>query len=120
MYYGLLKEEIRQRRDEGCRIPASLLRRFNELHPKQDEFNSDLLDPIYQELEGLEPDPGLAEAEPNDLDQIRALRPDGPRVMAWSSSDDEPTNCWARLHGAWTGRAVGCALGKPGGHQCQT
>src|SRR5438093_738953 len=51
-----------------------------------------------------------AGAEPNELGAIRALRPDGPRDLDWKPSDEEALD---RFHGAWTGRAVGCALGKP-------
>ncbi len=65
---------------------------------------------LYDELDAV-PDPaGLAEREPDDLDAIRALRPDGPRDLGWHPTDDELLD---RFHGAWTGRAAGCALGKP-------
>ena len=61
-------------------------------------------------LRALPDDPALAEAEPNDLDQIRALRPDGPRRM-W---DELPMVEYAdRLEGALLGRMAGCTLGAP-------
>jgi hypothetical protein len=66
--------------------------------------------PLWEALDGLEPNAGLARAEPNELAAIRALRPDGPRDLDWRPGDRELVD---RLHGAWTGRAVGCALGKP-------
>lgn len=48
--------------------------------------------------------------EPNGLDAIRALRPQGPRKM-WSKL--ETTGLADRLKGAWLGRAAGCTLGAP-------
>ena len=47
--------------------------------------------------------------EPNDLASIQALRQDS-RAFAPSAIDDKLAD---QLHGAWLGRAAGCALGKP-------
>lgn len=49
------------------------------------------------------------EPEPTDLQSIRALARPFP-CSTWSGSDAELRD---RLHGAWLGRCVGCALGKP-------
>ncbi len=108
--YNLLHEEFIQRRDEGCVIPSALRQRFQELHKDKDAWNYVAIDPIYDALMELEPDAALAAKEPNDLEQIRAMRPAGPRDLKWAPKDDELLD---RLHGAWTGRCVGCALGKP-------
>jgi ADP-ribosylglycohydrolase len=49
--------------------------------------------------------------EPSDLQGIRAARPaDRPTLPPLSLSDGELED---KLHGAWTGRCVGCLLGKP-------
>ncbi len=49
--------------------------------------------------------------EPSDLEGIRAARPaNGPRLPALSLSDAELED---RVYGAWTGRCIGCLLGKP-------
>ncbi|KPC67648.1 crystallin [Streptomyces sp. NRRL WC-3753] len=48
-----------------------------------------------------------ADAEPTDLDRIRALCPD------WPSPRPAASVSAARLEAAWLGRAVGCLLGKP-------
>lgn len=50
--------------------------------------------------------------EPDDLDSIRAARPDRrcPPLPALTSDD---ALLFDRLQGAWLGRCVGCALGKP-------
>ncbi len=108
--YRLLKHELTQRRDEGCIIPASLRSRIEALDSQRDGYDCARIDPLYDELMSLQEDAALAAREPNDLEAIRAQRPDGPRDLGWSPSDDE---AFDRFHGAWTGRAVGCALGKP-------
>jgi ADP-ribosylglycohydrolase len=108
--YILLKEEFIQRADEGCEIPETLRKRFSSLDPIKDGWNPEAIDPLYDELMDLPSDPSLAKKEPNDLPAIRALRPDGPRDLSWHPAKDELSD---RLHGAWTGRCVGCALGKP-------
>jgi ADP-ribosylglycohydrolase len=108
--FNLLHEEFIQRRDEGCVIPERLVQRFRELSRDKDQWNYAVIDPLYDELMALEPDAALAAKEPNELAEIRALRPEGPRDLKWKPSDEEALD---RFHGAWTGRAVGCALGKP-------
>src|SRR5262245_24963558 len=107
---NLLQQEITQRRDEGCEIPEGLYARIGALDPTRDAHDRGRIDPLYDELMALPDDPALAAAEPNELDAIRALRPPGPRDLDLRLSDEEALD---RLHGAWTGRAVGCALGKP-------
>ncbi len=56
--------------------------------------------------------PGVAtrQYEPNALERIRALRPDGPRRL-WQQLDT--TGLEDKLKGAWLGRAIGCTLGAP-------
>jgi len=107
---NLIKEELIQRRDEGCVIPEHLENAILACHPTLDAWNTEKIDPLYDALMKLEPDPKLAAQEPNELAAIRALRPDGPRDLKWQPSESELID---RLHGAWLGRASGCALGKP-------
>src|SRR4051794_18826788 len=107
---NLLKHEITQRRDEGCALPASLLARIQALDAVRDAYDRRTIDPLYDELMELPDDASLAAAEPNELAQIRALRPAGPRDLGWNPEDVVALD---RFHGAWTGRSVGCALGKP-------
>jgi len=111
--YLLLAEELRQRRDEGCDIPAEIWDRFQRLDADGDGWQEWAIWSIYDELDELEPDAGLAAREPNELEEIRALRPDGPRDLGWAPTEAELLD---RLHGAWTGRGVGNALGKPVEH----
>lgn len=104
----LLREEFQQRRDEGCQIPDHLRQAAAMIG--EEEAWSPAVDRVYDALMALEPDPALAAQEPNDLAAIRAARPEGPRDLRWQPSADELVD---RLHGAWIGRCVGCALGKP-------
>ncbi len=62
------------------------------------------------ELERLPIDQDLAKEEPNDLEQIQALRPPGPRRM-WNTFDKHAYG--DRLEGALLGRMAGCILGAP-------
>ncbi len=55
--------------------------------------------------------PGFAFVEPSDLEGIRAARPsNGPDLPSLSLTGAEMED---KIHGAWTGRCVGCLLGKP-------
>lgn len=55
------------------------------------------------------PEPGLYAREPNELEKIRALRPEGPRQLALPG-DSELAD---RMAGAVLGRFAGCLLGVP-------
>ncbi len=107
---GLLMMEMKQRRDEGVQIPPAFHQAVAALNPQQDAWNEDKVWPLYDELMAMPEDAALAANEPNDLAAIRSLRPGGPRDLHWTPCDAELLD---RLHGAWTGRATGCALGKP-------
>ncbi|HLK58172.1 MAG TPA: ADP-ribosylglycohydrolase family protein [Chthonomonadaceae bacterium] len=48
--------------------------------------------------------------EPSDLEGIRAARPDRPQLPSLALTDAELED---KVYGAWTGRCVGCLLGKP-------
>lgn len=63
-----------------------------------------------RKLEQARPRRKAREREPNDLDAIRALRPEGPRRM-WGRFRARGLS--HRLRGAWLGRAAGCTLGVP-------
>ncbi|MFA5205943.1 MAG: ADP-ribosylglycohydrolase family protein [Lentisphaeria bacterium] len=107
---ALLQGELVQLADEGWIIPERLRERVDMLHPVHDAYNEAPILALYAELEHLERDPGFDFVQPNELDAIRRERPDGPRQLPLKLTDDELLD---RLHGAWTGRACGCALGKP-------
>lgn len=63
-----------------------------------------------QKLARLPVGRALKAAEPDALEAIRKLRPDGPRIMGKDLTDGEYRR---RLRGAWLGRAAGCTLGAP-------
>jgi len=73
--------------------------------------NEVLFNAVYAELDKLPKDPTFFWIEPNELDEIRQARPkNAPTVPPMTLSDEQLLDC---LHGAWIGRSVGCALGKP-------
>jgi ADP-ribosylglycohydrolase len=63
-----------------------------------------------KELQELPIDPELAKQEPNSLEEIRSLRPSGPRRI-WGRFDESMYR--SRLEGALLGRMAGCTLGAP-------
>jgi ADP-ribosylglycohydrolase len=72
---------------------------------------------VERELERLtalvqkaEPDAELLRREPDDLEAIRALRPDGPRKLDPLPDAEDLED---RILGAWLGRGAGCTLGVP-------
>ena len=68
------------------------------------------LDNMSEHLAGMRVPPELARNEPDDLEDIRAQRPAGPRRLALNLTEAQLLD---RLHGAWIGRAAGCILGIP-------
>lgn len=100
----LLQEEVVQRRQEGFQIGN-----FAERIQAAADDNEELLT-LYEELRQL---PAVADfpfQEPNDLQAIRSLRPQGPRECTIMVEGDA---LYDRFYGAWLGRSIGCALGKP-------
>lgn len=78
-----------------------------------DDFVGELretLDKLTHRVSGMPVDKDLLAKEPDELDQIRKLRPEGPRVLELNLSEEELED---RILGAWMGRAAGCMLGVP-------
>ena len=101
---NLLKEEIQQRREEGCDVTGFAER----LEAAPTDMAS--LHALYDELMAVEGDAALAANEPSDLAGIRALRPASAQAKIGFS--DAPVDK-DLFRGAWLGRSCGCALGKP-------
>ncbi len=97
-YNSLLKDEIVQRREEGCDVEG-----FAASAASIAEAEA-----IYNELQALEP--GLDYEEPSTLEAIRAERPQGQRRMRLNLSADTLRD---KVLGGWLGRCAGCQLGKP-------
>ncbi len=102
---NLLKDEVEQRREEGCSVEG-----FKE---KVEEAirsgNAQRLYALYEELSSLSPEPSFPFVEPSDLFGIR--RESSPQSLKlWKISEAELSD---RICGAWLGRCAGCLLGKP-------
>ncbi len=105
----IIRQELVQRREEGCDTQA-IQGRIEAALEKDEETEAAEYESLYDELAGLQPEATFAYDEPSTLEAIHALRPDGPRRMDVDLTDDGLLD---RIHGAWLGRAAGCALGKP-------
>ncbi|NLF93313.1 MAG: ADP-ribosylglycohydrolase family protein [Oligosphaeraceae bacterium] len=104
----LLCLELQQRLEEGYIVPDELKKSITAVAANSpDEF----FRTAYAALEHLALDPAFPFVEPNALEEIRQARP-ASRMKAVSLpyGREELLN---RYHGAWLGRCVGCALGKP-------
>jgi ADP-ribosylglycohydrolase len=109
---GDIKTERRQCEEEG-----------RDLSPVEEDFervlsldledlkNQPAAEALLDRMAQLPIKAGYEYGEPSDLDGIRAARPaDRPQLPALSMTDAQLED---RVHGAWTGRCVGCLLGKP-------
>ena len=105
----VLRYAVVQSNYEGRTVPKSLADRVAALDDDADQMNFGAIDVLYKEIDALPIDPEFPYLQPNSLEEIRAERPEGPRQLG-SLDDGELLD---KLHGAWTGRAAGCALGKP-------
>jgi len=105
----LVRHEIVQQREEGCDVGA-IEERVERTLRRSDGLRGVELYAILCNLGSLQPAESFPYAEPSTLDEIRAERPDGPRCMELNLTDAQ---MFDRIHGAWLGRAAGCALGKP-------
>lgn len=104
--YVLVKEEIVQRREEGCET-AGFAERLAAAGRDYEALMA-----VYRELSELTVSADFPYREPSDLETIRAARPTGPRTLPAPASRGEAE--WKdKFYGAWLGRCAGCALGKP-------
>lgn len=106
---ALLRLELIQREYEGYSVPPELKAQIAALDDEKDDMNFEAVEPLYAALEKLPKNPAFTYVQPNDLEGIRSERPSGPRQLG-NVAESELLD---KLHGAWTGRSVGCALGKP-------
>jgi ADP-ribosylglycohydrolase len=100
----LLDEEFRQSGEEG-KDPAAIAA---VRHRSEGVADGALLAELHAELVSLPVREDFDFIEPDDLATIRSLRSGSPAIAAGN-----PRDLVGQLHGAWLGRAIGCALGKP-------
>lgn len=106
----MLDAEMVQLRYEGVLIPKHAEQLRAKIIPDAPDREA-RIEEVFNVLASARKDPNFRYVQPNELDAIRAARPKRkrplppPRLSRAALLD--------KLHGAWTGRAVGCALGKP-------
>lgn len=99
--YDLVREEIIQRREEGCDT-RGFMERLKRGEPPQE---------IYRALCALEVSADFPYDEPDGEDEIAALSDIAALTdYAQKSAAGIPPD---KFEGAWLGRCAGCALGKP-------
>ena len=106
---ALLKYELVQLEYEGVQVPKEIAKRVTCLDDESHKMDFDLVDEIYSDLNNLKVSSSFPYEQPYTLTEIKQARPSGPRCF--DSVEDK--DLLDKFHGAWTGRAVGCALGKP-------
>jgi ADP-ribosylglycohydrolase len=99
--WGLARNELQQAAESGHDV-AHLRARLQALSPRDDE---ELMD-LYQEILALPQAADWPYVEPSALADILAALPDA----ATSTRVDRLPD---RVLGAWTGRIIGCMMGKP-------
>ena len=104
----LVEEECRQAVEEG-KDPAAVEALRQELAATPEERAA--LEALYQRLVALPVRPGFPFHEPSGLAEIISLREEAAALP--DPADIDPSRLEDQLHGAWLGRCVGCALGKP-------
>jgi ADP-ribosylglycohydrolase len=100
----LLREEMRQREEEGCRV-AGFKGQIRQAGKDVRKLNA-----VYDRLMRVKPSSRLGSTEPSDLAGIRKLRPRGPRRIRSAVSGAKLRD---RMRGAFQARCAGCLLGKP-------
>ena len=107
--FRFVHDELRQLSEEGCDT-WELERRATLMKEEGGADQLKRVQALCDAVASLKPSPDFPYDEPSELDEIRARRPDGPRHIAVSLSDEKLDD---RTLGAWLGRAAGCMLGKP-------
>lgn len=104
-----LDDEIRQAMEEGKDVSA-FQERVAEVKAMKGEEQELAAEKLLNELANVPVADDFPYDEPSDLEGIRARRPEGPRKVDVSLSEEE---LYDKVYGAWLGRCAGCLLGKP-------
>lgn len=104
-----LMKEYYQSIEEGLDVEKykSLFEAVAELEPG--EYKARMSNIIFEMVINADMQPDYKYNEPSDLKGIQALRK--PYDFEKNMPDEEALR--KKIHGAWTGRACGCLLGKP-------
>lgn len=94
----LVKEEITERRQEGCVVPDYAVENLSE----------DELEAVYNELEKLNISEDFKFVEPNGLENILKAS-----TGCNYKKEPEKEKLFSFFYGAWLGRIIGCIMGKP-------
>ena len=76
--FRLLQAEIVQREYEGYPVPEAIKEQVNALRDAKDFDNETKIAELNLALLELAPDPDFGFEQPDDLEDIRQLRPEGP------------------------------------------
>ncbi|MGC9004294.1 MAG: ADP-ribosylglycohydrolase family protein [bacterium] len=100
--YQLLKQEMVQRKEEGCDISGY------EGKLEEAKGDEDKLLKLYEELSSLSSKPDFPYYEPSDWEELRnGLSFPSPLPLPQEETLND------KIYGAWLGRCAGCMLGKP-------
>lgn len=94
----LVKEEIIERRQEGCIVPDYVV----------DAMSEEELEAVYNELDKLSISDSFKYTEPNGLESILKAS----TGCKYKKEPDRNT-LFSYFYGAWLGRIIGCIIGKP-------
>lgn len=110
-YAKSLMIEYRELKDEGKDVEnlEELFRSVSNL-PNSKEKDA-IADEIFKIADRLPLRKDYPFVEPNDLDSIKALRPQDTKNKGWKIPEKSVLE--DKMYGGWTGRICGCYLGKP-------
>ncbi|HZJ83046.1 MAG TPA: ADP-ribosylglycohydrolase family protein [Clostridia bacterium] len=108
-FYERLDIELIQCKEEGKDISGykEKIIQLKGLDSREREIRAGIL---LDELAGLPIKGEHTYTEPSNIDEIKILRPHGPRRMEVQLSENEMHD---KVLGAWLGRCSGCLLGQP-------
>jgi ADP-ribosylglycohydrolase len=103
----LIKVELNEQAREEGKDPDAI-----EALRLEAQGDDSALESVLARLIALPVSPDFPYQEPDDLAEIRAARP-GRRPVSLPALESDEAVLSDRIYGAWLGRCVGCALGKP-------
>ena len=83
-----LKTELVQKEYEGFLVPDTIKNKVSALDCEKDAMNFAVIDDIWKALDKSPPNPKFSYVQPNDLEAIRAKRPNGVRKLDMPTESD--------------------------------